>query len=598
MRSSLALLLVTATLLGQSRRRPTFGRIVDADGDPLASAVVTFVGGLPHVAPTLQKLDVVEVAADQRGRAIARLRPDLCYVAWALGPVVDGRRAVAPPQGFFAAGAMLELRCQEVLPETTCRLAGLDAWAHLGELRCFAMTPAPGIECELEPGPDGEYRLPGPHYDRFEVRLADGQPLWHTRVQAELTLPPPGRIVVRAVDEHGGPIQGARVTHRVGRLSGWSLDGVRGIGGDRTRMLGTTDADGRCVVEVPCAGEPLRDKRHNLLLFVKAAGCAAVAGGVWSREFYVDDHRVPAIAGEELRFTCVGVEPLAGVVKGAPPGTIAQLAAVCKLHLQQNSYLHDARVFSAEVQADGSFAFNGVPAELHSCRLSLLPPGGSDWRAPVFAPESGRELPFEVRPQPVGTPPIAARDVALEVVDARGGPARGAVAFVSAGDRSRVLLRDSLLRVPLDERGRANLRLVAGTWVVVLVTAEGYCGEKIEVRDATKRVRLTQKPFERAVVKLLDRNGAPVAGARLVLRGSRTRGTSDPLQSMLQGMRRVTQVQWGRLRTDEHGVLRVPYVPVDGVVQRVELRWEGGRSDPFELGADEQVTVHEADGGR
>ena len=56
------------------------------------------------------------------------------------------------------------------------------------------------------------------------------------------------------------------------------------------------------------------------------------------------------------------------VLPEAPAGAIAHIAAICKLHLQRNSYLHDARVFTAEVSADGTFVFDDVPAELHSNR--------------------------------------------------------------------------------------------------------------------------------------------------------------------------------------------------------------------------------------
>ena len=61
-------------------------------------------------------------------------------------------------------------------------------------------------------------------------------------------LPPPQSVRVRAVDADGNALAGAKVKHRVGRLSSWRLDGLRSVGEDCMRSLGVTDDDGLCVV--------------------------------------------------------------------------------------------------------------------------------------------------------------------------------------------------------------------------------------------------------------------------------------------------------------------------------------------------------------
>ena len=58
------------------------------------------------------------------------------------------------------------------------------------------------------------------------------------------------------------------------------------------RLLGVSDAEGLCVVEVPYDRNPLRDAQGNLLLLVEAEGRPVVAGGIWNRTFYVSDHKV------------------------------------------------------------------------------------------------------------------------------------------------------------------------------------------------------------------------------------------------------------------------------------------------------------------
>jgi hypothetical protein len=78
--------------------RPTFALVKDAKGEPLAGATVTFAGCLPHVGVEYGPADVQHVESDERGRARARLRADLCYVAWATGPAsVDGSRGGGGP---------------------------------------------------------------------------------------------------------------------------------------------------------------------------------------------------------------------------------------------------------------------------------------------------------------------------------------------------------------------------------------------------------------------------------------------------------------------------------------------------------------------
>lgn len=574
--------------------RPTFARVFGADGQPLPGAVVTFIGGRPHLSPRLQDVHVERVESDKRGRVIARLQPELCYVAWAHSPEVDGRSTVSLVEGYFAAGGMLELRCTQLRRLPTVALSGEEAWQQLGELRFFAVTAIPGTERELVRRDDGTFEAPGAPFDRFEVRLPDGQPLWQHRVETRLTLPPPSRVPVLVVDENGDPLAEAKVWHRVGRRTSWRVDGLRSVGKDSMRLLGTTDAEGRCEVVVPYDGNPLRDARADLLLFVESGDRPAVAGGVWNRTFYVSDHKVPRIEGDELRFECFPVEPLRGSVPAAPPGTVAHLAAICKLHLQRNSYLHDARVFTADVQPDGSFAFVNVPVELHSCRLSFLPPRGSDWQPPVYPPEASRALPDDVVARVGTADPIGFKQVDLQVLDATGGPARGAVAFVSSADRSGVLLRDSLLRVPLDERGQAQLRMQPGNWVVVVVTDEGFGGEALAVEPTGGRLDMKLAPLATTSVTLRDAVDKPVAGARVRSRGTTTRGTKDAVGSIMQGLRATTRMRWEGLRTDAGGQVVIPFVPVEGVRQRVELIWEGGRSEEFALEADERMTVRES----
>lgn len=99
------------------------------------------------------------------------------------------------------------------------------------------------------------------------------------------------------------------------------------------------------------------------------------------------------------------------------------------------------------------------------------------------------------------------------------------------------------------------------------------------------------KPHERMRVELLDEAGNAIAGAKVVPRGTTMRGTGDPLQAMLQGMRGQVAQLWTDLRTDGNGRIEIPFVPVDGVAQRLALEWDGGRSAEFVLATGEGWTT-------
>ncbi|MCB9878005.1 MAG: hypothetical protein H6835_10430 [Planctomycetes bacterium] len=576
-------------------RRPTFFRVVDAEGQALADAEVSVVGGLPHLSQTVVWPDVQRVATDRRGRAIAKLREDYCYVAWVVGPARErGVRLCGDAPGYFSAGALLEIECRQENAPERFDLPGFEAWADHAPLRLVAMTAAPGDEVELAPRADGGFDVPLGPYDVLEVRLPDGAPLWSTRRSGDVALPPPARLSVRVVDERGAPLAGVEILHRVARLPGWPFDGFQGVGMDRTRTLGRTDAEGRCEVVVPYDGSPLQQPKADLLLLARAEGRPVVAGGIWNDTRFVDDRRVAAFEGDELVFTCKPLAPLVGVAPGAPRGTVVHLGAVCKLFMRGTGYLHDQRAFTAAVSANGRFELADVPADLHACLLTFVPPPDSDWQPPLFPPQPGRSLPPELVPSADGhVAPIPFGASTLRVLDVGGGPALGAVAFVTPSDRHGVLTRDAVRRVPLGSRGDARLDLLPGSWVVVVVTQRAYGFVLFEAEPTGADVRLQLQPMATMAVALVDRDGQPVVGARLRSRGSSTRGAEDAAQTILQSLRGSSRVAWGGLRTDADGALTIPFLPVDGVTQRLDLRWDGRTSEEFTLEAGAAVEVRE-----
>ena len=576
-------------------RRPTFVRVLDARGEALANATVFLAGGQPHLGATSGATDALVVASDARGRAQCKLLPGLCYIAWAVGPAdAAGHGLASAAAGYFGAGALFELRCS--LPYAPRLLAspGAEAWRDQGPLRWFVLTPYPGAEEELLP--DAEGRIPVPPWPQavVEVRTGDGQPLWSSAVMDELDVPPPREIAVRVVDETGAPIAGAAIRLRVTRQRPWNLDGLGGVVDARFRDLAVTPASGRVTVQVPYAVDPFADQtKGELLLFASVRGRPAVAGGVFARALYQDERKVVVTAAteHELVFTIRRVEPLAGRCRTVPAGTTAHLAAICKLFSDRNGYTHDARSFVTTVGEDGTFVFDDVPGELHSCRLTMLLPDGRTGSAPLFAAMAGRELPTQVAAPASGRPaPSDATNVTalrLRVTDPDGGPARGMVAFLVPGDLNGVLLRDSLVRVPLDAAGATSVAIVQGQWIVMVRSAAGYAATKAEVAKPEMELPLAMQPLATMKLRLLDAEGEPIAGARVTSKGSNTQSSGDPVEAMLQNMVGQSRTLWNTLATDPRGTVTIPFMPVKGVTNRIALTWENGTTETFVLEAND-----------
>jgi hypothetical protein len=568
---------------GVAQGAPTFFTVVGAQGEAIAGARIHAVGGSPHVPQELWPTEAQTAVSDARGRAVMRLSPDLCHVAWAVGGK-DER--LSPTVGYFAAGAMVQLHCLDVAVARSIPVMGTEAWPDAGPLTFHAMTPSPIFEVLLVRAGD-RVMVPAGPFSVIEARSRDGQVLVHASAAVdELRVPPPQRLRVRVLDAKGDPRAGARVRLRVGRVSGWRVDGLGGVVEDRWRVLGTTDAEGRAEVLVPYDADPFVETSHgNLLLFADAAGLAEVAGGIWNRRPYVDDRRAESFGDHELTFHLQRTEPLRGVLVGAAPGTRLHLAGVCKLHTDRNSYTHDARSFVAEVAADGNFVFDDVPAELHTTRVTAVP-RSRDGEFGWFPALMGRVLPDQLQVGAGASRPTLAAPVRFVVRDPVGGPARGGVLLVAASQQRGVLFREAVFRVPLDPAGAASLRLLPGNWVVGAMSDDGFVAREIVVAadaDVGLSHDLEMAPMLRMRIELLDKDGSPLDGARVRLRGTTTRGVADPVQVLRQSVRTSQRSTWDTLRTDAQGRVAIPFLPVDGVVQRVSLRHERGETGEFAL---------------
>lgn len=606
--AAVAAVLVGGASAQQVVRRPTFARVLGPDGAPLAGATVTFAGGRPELDGSVGPRDVQVVMADEKGRATAKLLPGLCYVAWAVGPAdPQGRSVLTAVQGCFAASALVEIRgsdrpaeLEQFAPEKARELqnrlvrrgprrvtvTGAAAWTDSGPLRFVATMPYPGVDQDLTPDAAGVLEVPRGPFTTIEVRTADGAPLWSAPIEERFAIPPPAEIPVRTLDEREAPVAGARVDLRVDRLAGWRLDGVSSGSTTRLRPLGRTGPDGRLRVRVPAAGDPLRSPSSTtLLLFASAPDRASVAGGVFQGSVYVDDHKVKQWDGPDLVFHLGAAAPLRGNLGPAPAGSSVQMTGVAKLFTSASGYTHDPRTFVVPIAADGSFEFREVPAELHSCRLSVVLPEGAA-NLPLLLPGlPSRQLPDGLTATLPGgksaAPEVAVVHVAVTEPD--GGPARGIVGFLVPGDSAGQLVRDSMARVPLDAAGGADLRLLPGRWVLTFVTPSAYGTLRLDAAAGEREVAVALKPYEVLRLRLLDGGGAPIAGARVQVRGTSTQGRGDPLESLLQSLAQRMRATWPDQATDAEGRLAIRFLSAPGLTYKLVLTWDGGSSTDFPL---------------
>lgn len=595
----LALAIVAAAAAGVAqrppaeRREPTFVNVVGADRAALPFAAVTFVGCVPEFDGG--PIDRVEAVADARGRVTVKLRADLCYAAWAVGQGAaagesPGAAAVSSVEGFFAAGAMLELRCDEVLEPRRVRIEGLEAWQAHGPFALSVLGWNRAADFEV-PVVDGVFTLPPSPLCKpvqigvlcLELRDGAGAPLlWSQGLDDPLVVPPPQTVELVAVDEHDKPLAGVTMRQRVGQLQPWRLDGYGGATRNRFRELGRTDAQGRLRVLVPYAEPPLASPGvGELLFFADAPGRAQVVGGVRQRAIYVQDRRVSEWQGDALQFKLVKCAPLAGKWRPVPAGTIAQLQTVAKLWSSDNGFMHDHRSWAVPVDPSGAFSFAGVPLDLNSARVSLWHPQGS-LLAPLVPAESARRLPATFAPGEAAAP---LTEVSVQVRDAHGGPARGGVLQVGPGNRSGTQLRYSIARVPLDTAGTARMLVPPGPIALLAATAHGFVGQLLVVPERSIDCELQLQPFARMPVRLLDAADRPVADATARVMRASMRGSSDPVQGLILGMESHVRWRMSQLRTGADGRLSIPFVPCEGISLHVALRCEQGTTPSFELEA-------------
>ncbi len=253
-----------------SLRDHAFGVARQQDRSPWAGAVVRLIS---QPFPGCQDRDVIEVAADERGRFSAQTRKGWIYSAWACSPG-DGDWRVSKVVDDVVPHMPIVLDEIAREPRVTVTVRGLGPWTSPGPVRLWCAggldqdralwsEVQEGSEVELPPmGTRGRwvFLTAGNGLDLFVRRLDE-----NVRGAVDLLVPPPLRVAIDVLEPDRTPVAGARI--RVRSPAGAFLPGV-------------TNENGRLFATVPTPAAPSDQVRPHLPVWAEAPG--HLTGRLWN----------------------------------------------------------------------------------------------------------------------------------------------------------------------------------------------------------------------------------------------------------------------------------------------------------------------------
>jgi hypothetical protein len=174
----------------------------------------------------------------------------------------------------------------------------------------------------------------------------------------------------------------------------------------------------------------------------------------------------------------------------------------------------------------------------------------------------------------------------LQLLDATGGPANDVeLVFVSGAHSPEVDFDEWTTRATTDSAGRVAVLLEPGRWFVFGRNERDMVQLPILIeRDEQRELRMQPMPAMRG--RVVDAKGAPIAGARMHVYSSSSRGRGEP--PCLDAIAGKLNWHWmGRVRTDADGSFECSYLAAPNRGYKARFHFEDRRSAGF------PVEVHE-----
>lgn len=545
--------LISALAPAQERRSHP-GRIFDGGGEPLAGVEVLLVHA-PRFCTELGGGDVQRVVSDENGRFVGSLRKDGCYWAFAAGvePV-----AVVPGLETRLQRAEQRLRLRGDAADLV-KIRGLDEWGKLAPAEVRFGVGTHGWVTRWEQIQASSVRRPPlmARGTRVLFRDAGGQVtavLERSGTVASMRYPPPAVVIVEVVDAEDRPVEGAVVS----RWISWREQSMGPWPGARRASVrvecGRTDSEGRMACVLPL--QKLGLLRQPAVFVARTEDRVGI--GEW---------RVPRVAlGEDAPISDVRVQLAKGVrlvakvdglAEKAPAAVLARLEEPRGGGAGPTEYVFDVVLDRVD---NGTFRSQLWPdTTTMRCAFLHADPGiatarehGPVDRSPIWMhADEWQTLTFDLGDVVM---------VPLQVKDAGGAPCSSFELSAVPVVNGHLPCNDWLPVSSGDPAGRLVLPLAEGNWLVQVVGASGVAFETISVGKDPSATVLRLRPFEERVVKVVDEDGEPVAGATVMAlpRGFRF-GT--PVERAID----MRIVEWNTAqgvigRSDDEGRYRVRFV--------------------------------------
>jgi hypothetical protein len=567
---------VFVTVAMAQERRATAGKVLDAQQQPVAAAVVTFSTALaPHTS--MAAPEVLTATTDAAGAFRLDVLAGHAYAAGAVGPrQPDGTSGVSRWTEGVRAGQFVVVPLERVQRDVPFEVQGLAAWGTSAPQRLRVVpVHAPGVSLEAELQ-DGRAVLPPMPVDRLLIELCDANgDVVAAREVAEpiagracvVTMPAPHRLRLQVHDGGGAPLAGVAIEHRTVLHRHGNGIVVDECWREAWRRVGATDAEGRLDARVAIAGcgwlQVFRAHKPGL-----APSLAAILGGTQT----IDARGASDNDCAELHFTLAEQRPLTGkLVRGADEPLAADLwvELTSNLTLPSGGQVQVPQLFPVRANERGEWRLVDATDVFETARL-LAPP--------ALRRRNGTQLPFvlvETSGRVTTLPTVALAQLPtldLQVLRADGGPAEQAIAFVVPVDRRRWFVETWDARHGLDRAGRARISVPGGAALLFCTDGVEFVEHRID--GNTAKLELRMAPLVQSVWTVKTPAGEPAAGAatEFTAYGSAEVRERDVWAQARGALEVSFQTAWNDgLRADSAGRMVLRTLPDAGLVMDLNL---------------------------